>query len=217
MAPVHQSPARLFSLGLLTLGLLCGLVLQTGASRVPATADAAEALPVWPAADDAGAIALDDADLQPGEAFEGFIEIAQAEGDMPDADDAGATASTAQASGSASGSTDPEKAYPAKKLAIPATANGKKVYRVCRVTAYCDDGITASGRRSGVGQCAAPGYIPLGSRVYIPALKRTFVVTDRTHPRFRHNTVDIFIPSDARCIQFGRKYLECQFTLPADG
>jgi 3D (Asp-Asp-Asp) domain-containing protein len=86
--------------------------------------------------------------------------------------------------------------------------------RVCRVTAYCDRGITASGVPSGVGQCAAPADIPFGSRVYIPALDRTFIVTDRTAKRFRHNTVDIFIPTRGQCRQFGRSYLECEFTIP---
>jgi rare lipoprotein A len=87
------------------------------------------------------------------------------------------------------------------------------VNRVCRVTAYCDRGLTAAGVPSGVGQCAAPVDIPLGSTVYIPALHRKFVVTDRTHRRFRHNTVDVFIPSKVQCRSFGRRYLECEFTL----
>ncbi len=89
------------------------------------------------------------------------------------------------------------------------------IRRVCRVTAYCDRGLTASGRRVGVGQCAAPAFIPFGSKVYIPALGRSFVVTDRTHPRFRHNTVDIFIPAENRCRDFGRRYLKCEFTVAA--
>lgn len=89
------------------------------------------------------------------------------------------------------------------------------VKRVCRVTAYCDRGTTASGVQSGVGQCAAPADIPFGTKVYIPELKRTLVVTDRTHKRFRHNTVDIFIPSKEACKQFGLNYLTCEFTLPA--
>jgi len=89
------------------------------------------------------------------------------------------------------------------------------IRRVCRVTAYCDRGITASGRRVGPGQCAAPAYIPFGAKVYIPALGRSFVVTDRTHRRFRHNTVDIFLPSRELCVRFGRKYLECEFVVPA--
>jgi len=90
------------------------------------------------------------------------------------------------------------------------------VYRVCRVTAYCDRGITASGVPSGIGQCAAPADIPFGSLVYIPALGRGFRVTDRTHRRFRRSTVDIFIPTRGRCLEFGCRYLEVEITLPED-
>jgi 3D (Asp-Asp-Asp) domain-containing protein len=88
------------------------------------------------------------------------------------------------------------------------------IRRVYRVTAYSDRGLTASGVWSGVGQCAAPADIPFGSRVHIPALGRTLVVTDRTHRRFRHNTVDIYMPSYSECRQFGRRYLECIVELP---
>ncbi len=91
--------------------------------------------------------------------------------------------------------------------------NGPDVLRVCRVTAYCDQGTTASGVPSGLGQCAAPADIPFGSQVYIPALGKTFVVTDRTHRRFRRSTVDLFIPTKRQCLQFGRQFLECEFTL----
>lgn len=86
--------------------------------------------------------------------------------------------------------------------------------RIHRVTAYCDVGLTAAGVPSGVGQCAAPADIPFGSIVYLPALDRAFVVTDRTAPRFRHNTVDIFIPDREACLQFGLNYLECEVYLP---
>lgn len=88
--------------------------------------------------------------------------------------------------------------------------------RFLRVTAYCDRGLTAAGVQSGEGQCAAPADIPLGSKVYIPELDRTLIVTDRTHKRFRHNTIDIFMPSRDACLQFGRKYLTCEITLPAE-
>lgn len=88
------------------------------------------------------------------------------------------------------------------------------IRRVYRVTAYNDRGLTASGVLSGVGQCAAPADIPFGARVHIPALGRTLVVTDRTHRRFRHNTVDIFMPGYKQCRQFGRRYLECIVELP---
>jgi 3D (Asp-Asp-Asp) domain-containing protein len=91
-----------------------------------------------------------------------------------------------------------------------------RIRRVCRVTAYHDRGTTASGVQSGVGQCAAPIDIPFGTEVYIPSLGRKLIATDRTHKRFRHNTVDIFIPTREQCLQFGRRYLEVEFTIPAD-
>lgn len=93
------------------------------------------------------------------------------------------------------------------------SAQVKRVYRICRVTAYCDRGTTASGVESGVGQCAAPRDIPFGSIVYIAELDRSFVVTDRTARRFRNSTVDIFIPSRDECLEFGRSYLECEFII----
>jgi len=96
-----------------------------------------------------------------------------------------------------------------------AESPGTVIYRICRVTAYSDRGTTASGVPVGVGQCAAPADIPFGAQVHIPALGRTFVVTDRTHRRFRRSTVDIFIPSSRQCRQFGCRYLECHIKLPA--
>jgi 3D (Asp-Asp-Asp) domain-containing protein len=89
-------------------------------------------------------------------------------------------------------------------------------YRICRITAYCDRGVTASGVESGVGQCAAPGDIPFGATVYIPDLDLTLTVTDRTARRFRGNTVDIFMPDREECLDFGRQYLECHFIPPPD-
>ncbi len=86
--------------------------------------------------------------------------------------------------------------------------------RVHRVTAYCDRGLTAAGVPSGEGQCAAPADLPFGAIVHIPELDRSFVVTDRTARRFRHNTVDIFIPSREDCLDFGLNYLECEVYLP---
>jgi rare lipoprotein A len=86
--------------------------------------------------------------------------------------------------------------------------------RTFRVTAYCDRGITAAGIESGYGQCAAPADIPFGAKIFVPELGQTFVVTDRTHRRFRHNTVDIFMPVRTDCLKFGRHNLECEVSLP---
>ncbi len=99
--------------------------------------------------------------------------------------------------------------------AAPRPDSGRVIYRICRITAYCDRGRTASGVESGVGQCAAPDDIPFGATVHIPELDLTLTVTDRTAPRFRANTIDVFIPRREDCIEFGVKYLECRFVLPA--
>ena len=99
----------------------------------------------------------------------------------------------------------------------PRAANPAAVfYRVYRVTAYCDRGLTAAGVPSGPGQCAAPADIPFGAEIYVPALGRTFLVTDRTAKRFRHNTVDIFLSDRRACLQFGCQYLECEIRLPTE-
>lgn len=108
----------------------------------------------------------------------------------------------------------PVAAAPAAAPVAAIMYQDASIYRVHRVTAYCDRGVTASGVPSGVGQCAAPAEIPFGARIYIPELDRTFIVTDRTAKRFRHNTVDLFMPDQDACKQFGRKYLECEITLP---
>jgi 3D (Asp-Asp-Asp) domain-containing protein len=100
------------------------------------------------------------------------------------------------------------------KPAAKGKAKSAPIRRRHRVTAYCDRGLTAAGVMSGVGQCAAPADVPFGSRVHIPALGRTFVVTDRTARAYRHNTVDLFIASEEACRQFGRRYLACEITVP---
>lgn len=92
---------------------------------------------------------------------------------------------------------------------------GPQAYRVYRVTAYCDRGLTASGVPSGMGQCAAPADIPFGTQIWIPELQQHFVVTDRTAERFRHNTVDLFLPTAPQCRTFGAQFLECHIYLPA--
>lgn len=77
---------------------------------------------------------------------------------------------------------------------------------VLRITAYHDRGVTASGCRSGPGQCAAPAWVPFGSRVHVPGVG-WLRVTDRTARRFRANTVDVWLPTHRKCIKFGVRYL----------
>lgn len=134
-----------------------------------------------------------------------------------------AEATSAESAAAEAGFAEPGAEYqpedealqePATQTARRAHASSVVVRRICRVTAYDDRGTTASGAQAGVGQCAAPIDIPFGSRIYIPALHRTLVVTDRTHPRFRHNTVDIFLPREQQCLNFGCRYLKCEITFP---
>lgn len=102
----------------------------------------------------------------------------------------------------------------AERIGEPISYTAATLQRVYRVTAYCDRGLTAAGVEAGVGQCAAPAEVPLGSRIHIPQLGRTLVVTDRPARRYRYNTVDIFIAGCDDCVSFGRKYLDCVITLP---
>ena len=117
--------------------------------------------------------------------------------------------------------SDAEPAFEAADATWPGPPPGEPIRyasersrRVYRVTAYCDRGLTASGVPAGEGQCAAPANVPFGAKVYIPALGRTLIVTDRTARRFRRNTIDVFLPDRAACLEFGRSYLTCEITLP---
>jgi len=88
-------------------------------------------------------------------------------------------------------------------LCSPALARPATHARL-RITAYCDRGITASGCRSGPGQCAAPSWVPFGSRVKVDG--QWYRVTDRTAKRFRHNTIDVWNPSRRECLRRGVKW-----------
>jgi 3D (Asp-Asp-Asp) domain-containing protein len=85
--------------------------------------------------------------------------------------------------------------------------------RLLRVTAYADHGVTASGQLTRPGTCAAPAGVPFGSRVYVPRVG-WLTVTDRTARRFRHNTIDIFMPSRADCVRFGVRFVPCAVQAP---
>lgn len=91
-----------------------------------------------------------------------------------------------------------------------------------RISAYCScekccgpraSGITASGRRVGVGQCAAPSFVPLGSRVKVDG--RWLLVTDRTAKRWRGGTIDVYMPSHREARQHGVKWREVQIERPS--
>ena len=75
---------------------------------------------------------------------------------------------------------------------------------------------TASGVMPQVGHCAVDKingqWIPFGTRI-ITEDGRTLVVTDRFGDG-RSNCLDIFMPSESECWQFGRKNLVCEVEIP---
>jgi len=77
-------------------------------------------------------------------------------------------------------------------------------------TAYCDLGITKSGVPVEVGLVAAdPGYLPLGSWIYIvnPSQRGIYQVMD-TGRLIRGKRIDIYLPAWDEAIQFGRQKIQ---------
>ena len=79
-------------------------------------------------------------------------------------------------------------------------------------TAYCDKGITASGEPVRGGICAVDKIngvlVPFGSKVILPNGK-VLIVKDRFGAN-HNNHLDIWMPSESECWQFGRKNLVCE-------
>ena len=71
---------------------------------------------------------------------------------------------------------------------------------------------TASGVVPAVGMCAMDKVngvtVPFGSRVTLPD-GRVLTVTDRFGGGY-DNRLDIFLPTEAECWQFGRQWLRCK-------
>jgi 3D (Asp-Asp-Asp) domain-containing protein len=84
-----------------------------------------------------------------------------------------------------------------------------------RVTAYTaydhgmnGHGITASGGQAVEGRTvAAPRGIPMGTRIYIPALGRTYWVEDRGSA-IKGDRLDIYIEHRKDALEFGVRELE---------
>ncbi|MFE4202119.1 3D domain-containing protein [Aneurinibacillus aneurinilyticus] len=95
-----------------------------------------------------------------------------------------------------------------------AEANTKAtVYKSQRliVTAYTDSpkeggAYAATGRKLRVGDCACARNIPLGTRIYIPALRRYFTCVDRYSKRLSPR-IDVYMPSRKAALKFGKKRL----------
>ena len=71
---------------------------------------------------------------------------------------------------------------------------------------------TASGVMPQVGHCAVDKidgqWVPFGTRIHTDD-GRTLVVTDRFGDG-RSNCLDIFLPTESECWQFGRQWLKCK-------
>lgn len=88
-------------------------------------------------------------------------------------------------------------------------------------TAYCETGNpTASGVMPAVGQCAVDKIngqrIPFGTKIRILDHNvgiHELVVTDRFGDG-RSNCLDIFLPTESECWQFGRRNLLCEVETP---
>ena len=81
-------------------------------------------------------------------------------------------------------------------------------WQVLNTSAYTSTGNrTASGVWPAVGMAAAD-HLPFGSKVTLPD-GRVLTITDRFGGGF-DNRLDIFLPTEAECWQFGRRWLKCK-------
>ena len=85
-------------------------------------------------------------------------------------------------------------------------------WQTLNVSAYCHTGNpTASGIWPAVGMAAAD-HLPFGSKVYLPD-GSVVVIRDRFGGGYS-NRLDIFLPTEAECWQFGRQWMKCRVELP---
>ena len=86
------------------------------------------------------------------------------------------------------------------------------IWATLNCSAYCDRGITASGEYVRQGICAMDKLngmvVPFGSRVTLPDGK-VLIVKDRFGGG-KNNCLDIWLPVENECWQFGRQWLRCK-------
>ena len=79
-------------------------------------------------------------------------------------------------------------------------------------SAYADHGITASGEPVRQGICAMDRVngmvVPFGTKVTLPD-GRLLMVKDRFGAN-HNNHLDIWMPTESECWQFGRRWLKCR-------
>ncbi|MFC4807721.1 3D domain-containing protein [Paenibacillus sp. GCM10023250] len=101
------------------------------------------------------------------------------------------------------------------KQAVKRAAKPSGTKRHFEVTAYTvgDDftpshGITASGERVKEGRTlACPKSLPFGTKVYLPALDRTYTCTDRGG-MIKEGHLDIYMDSLKEALRFGRRQMK---------
>ena len=83
------------------------------------------------------------------------------------------------------------------------------IWATLNCSAYCDRGITASGEYVRPGICAMDKLngmvVPFGSKVTLPD-GTVLVVKDRFGGG-KNNCLDIWLPKESECLQFGRRDL----------
>ena len=83
-------------------------------------------------------------------------------------------------------------------------------------SAYADHGITASGEPVRQGICAMDRVngmvVPFGTKVTLPD-GRLLMVKDRFGAN-HNNHLDIWMPTESECWQFGRQFLKCKVEVP---
>ena len=85
-------------------------------------------------------------------------------------------------------------------------------YQTLNVSAYCHTGNrTASGAWPQVGMAAAD-HLPFGAKVTLPD-GRILTITDRFGGGYS-DRLDIFMNSEAKCWEFGRRTLRCKIETP---
>ena len=82
-------------------------------------------------------------------------------------------------------------------------------------SAYADYGITASGEPARQGICAMDRVngmaVPFGTRVVLPD-GTVLIVKDRFGAGY-NNHLDIWMPTESECWQFGRRWLKCSIEI----
>ncbi len=112
------------------------------------------------------------------------------------------------------GTAQPSQSAPKGK---DAPSSYKKVETaVC--TAYCDQGVTSTGVRSGVGKVAVnPSDIPYGTRMYICSADGSYVygycIAADTGGAMRGGSarIDLFMNTRSECLSFGRRTMNVYF------